>query len=66
MWERKSRKAIDRRIVNRFINAGKVSRKEFREKWQQIFDEMTRFRPDLVIVSAGKSYNDIFSRVHDK
>ena len=50
-----SRKPIDRRIVNRLLKSGKVSRKEFREKWQQIFEEMTRFKPDLVIISAGKS-----------
>jgi hypothetical protein len=43
----------DRRIVNRYLSTGKKSKAEFRVKWQQVIDEMIRFGPNLVIISAG-------------
>lgn len=44
---------LDRRIVNRFLDAGPKSRGQFRKKWAEIISEMKRFRPELVIISAG-------------
>ena len=44
---------IDRRIVNRYLSPGPKSKKQFRQKWEQIIAEMKRFCPDLVIISAG-------------
>lgn len=43
----------DRRIVNRFLDSGKRSKAQFRTKWLQIMAEMQRFKPELVIISAG-------------
>ena len=44
-----------RRIVNRCLTGGdhKKSRKEFRPRWQHVVDEMERYRPQLVVFSAG-------------
>lgn len=44
-----------RRIVNRTLESGEKSRKQFREKWREILSEMERFQPDLVLISAGAS-----------
>ena len=49
----KAKKEVDRRIVNRFLFAGKSSAKQFRVKWKEVVSEMIRFAPDLVIISAG-------------
>ncbi len=46
-------KEIHRRIVNRYLTAGPESKNQFRVKWQQIIDEMKRFSPGMVIISAG-------------
>jgi len=48
-----ARNAKDRRIVNRCLRPGEVSRSDFHEKWRQVVDEMVRFAPELVIISAG-------------
>lgn len=48
-----ARNELDRRIVNRTLEAGPKSRAQFRKKWQEILDEMERFDPNLVIISAG-------------
>jgi acetoin utilization deacetylase AcuC-like enzyme len=45
--------AVDRRIVNREISAGRTSSEEFRSKWKQVVDEMILFQPNLVFISAG-------------
>ena len=42
-----------RRIVNRYLHAGPESKPEFRIKWKQILLEMERFKPGLIIISAG-------------
>jgi acetoin utilization deacetylase AcuC-like enzyme len=44
---------VDRRIVDRYLNAGPGSEAQFRIKWREVVEEMIRFRPDLVIISAG-------------
>ena len=44
---------VHRRIVNRQLNRGPRSRREFREKWSEVLEEMTRFDPDFVVISAG-------------
>jgi hypothetical protein len=44
---------LNRRIVDREIHAGHRSRYEFRIKWREVLFEMVRFKPDLVIISAG-------------
>lgn len=44
---------IDRRIVNRELSLGHRSRLDFRRMWRHIVYEMIRFRPGLVIISAG-------------
>eukprot|EP01041_Mallomonas_annulata_P004881 gene4881-9732_t len=49
---------IHRRIVNRHLTAGPISREEFRCKWMQILQEMERFAPGLVIISAGFDAHD--------
>jgi acetoin utilization deacetylase AcuC-like enzyme len=43
---------LQRRIVNRYILSGKT-RRNFREKWREILDEMERFQPEVIIMSAG-------------
>jgi acetoin utilization deacetylase AcuC-like enzyme len=43
----------DRRIVNRYLDAGEESKPQFRVKWAQIIEEMERFSPELIIFSAG-------------
>ena len=44
-----------RRIVNRYLEGGdhKRSRKQFYSRWLHVVDEMERFKPDLIIISAG-------------
>jgi acetoin utilization deacetylase AcuC-like enzyme len=43
-----------RRIVDRTIVAnGALSRRSFRLKWREVVYEMVRFKPQLVIISAG-------------
>ena len=42
-----------RRIVNRTLEPGEKSRRQFREKWQEILSEMELFQPELVLISAG-------------
>lgn len=43
-----------RRIVDRTIVAsGSLSRRSFRQKWREVVYEMVRFKPLLVIISAG-------------
>jgi acetoin utilization deacetylase AcuC-like enzyme len=54
----KARKPIHRRIVDREIRSGKRSVREFHTKWAQVIDEMTLFKPDLVIISAGFDAHD--------
>jgi acetoin utilization deacetylase AcuC-like enzyme len=44
---------VDRRIVNRYLTAGKASKQQFHIKWQEVVDEMILFKPNLVIISAG-------------
>jgi hypothetical protein len=44
---------IDRRIVNRYLSPGSISKMQFRTKWAEIISEMELFRPDLIIFSAG-------------
>lgn len=44
-----------RRIVNRYLHSGSSSREEFRSKWLEILQEMERFSPELIIISAGES-----------
>jgi acetoin utilization deacetylase AcuC-like enzyme len=50
-----------RRIVNRYLHAERQTinpnispnRKEFKVKWREVVDEMEKFSPDLVLISAG-------------
>ena len=44
-----------RRIVNRYLTGGdhKRSREEFPSRWKFVVSEMERFKPDLIIFSAG-------------
>lgn len=51
-------KEIDRRIVNRFLDKGKQSVAQFRQKWREIIEEMHHFKPNLVIFSAGFDAHD--------
>lgn len=50
-----AKKELHRRIVNRYLDGGdhKRSRKQFLSKWLHVVDEMERFKPDLIIISAG-------------
>lgn len=49
---------LDRRIVNRKLSKGPLSRTDFTKKWTEIMDEMILFRPNLVIISAGFDAHD--------
>ena len=49
----KAKSPRDRRIVNRTLDPGPKSRKQFKEKWQEILSEMELFQPELVLISAG-------------
>jgi acetoin utilization deacetylase AcuC-like enzyme len=57
----RAKRAVDRRIVNRYLiggdgdrpNPNKSSRAQFRLKWREVVTEMVRFRPDFVVFSAG-------------
>jgi len=53
-----AKKDEDRRIVNRFLSPGRKSVEQFRRKWREILEEMTRFGPNLVIISAGFDAHD--------
>ena len=53
-----ARRDVDRRIVNRYLKSGGSSRQQFRAKWAQVVDEMIRFQPDFVIISAGFDAHD--------
>ena len=53
-----AKRDIDRRIVNRYLNRGGGSRQQFRKKWKQVIDEMIRFQPEFVIISAGFDAHD--------
>jgi len=46
---------VHRRIVNRYLDGGghKKSREQFFSRWLHVVDEMERFKPDLIIISAG-------------
>jgi len=46
---------LHRRIVNRYLDGGghKKSREQFFSRWLHVVDEMERFKPDLIIISAG-------------
>lgn len=46
-------RAQDRRIVNRYLEAGQESKSQFRLKWAEIIDEMEQFSPEFIIISAG-------------
>lgn len=48
----------NRRIVNRYLQRGPKSKVEFKTKWREVVDEMLRFKPQLVIVSAGFDAHD--------
>jgi acetoin utilization deacetylase AcuC-like enzyme len=54
----RSRRTVDRRIVNRALCRGPQSRQMFKEKWIEVLREMERFGPDLVIISAGFDAHD--------
>lgn len=54
----RAKKEEHRRIVNRTLERGPVSRPQFRRKWQEVLDEMVRFAPELVIISAGFDAHD--------
>ena len=54
----RAKKEIDRRIVNRYLHRGPGSRTEFRTKWKEVVEEMERFGPELVIISAGFDAHD--------
>lgn len=41
------------RIVNRQLNTGNNSLIEFRRKWRDIVYEVIKFKPNLIIISAG-------------
>lgn len=45
---------LQRRIVDRMLTPGESSRKEFYVKWIQVLQEMELFKPELIIISAGK------------
>jgi acetoin utilization deacetylase AcuC-like enzyme len=51
---------INRRIVNRYLvtDQAQSTQKQFRTKWRQVVEEMVRFRPGLVIFSAGFDAHD--------
>jgi acetoin utilization deacetylase AcuC-like enzyme len=53
-----ARNELDRRIVNRTINRGPDSVKEFHLKWVEVIEEMILFKPDLIIISAGFDAHD--------
>ena len=59
-----SKNEIDRRIVNRYLDPFKIKKKEnsvreeFKLKWQQIINEMIRFQPEFIIISAGFDAHD--------
>lgn len=44
---------VDRRIVNRYLSPGSISKMQFRAKWAEIISEMELFKPNLIIFSAG-------------
>jgi acetoin utilization deacetylase AcuC-like enzyme len=44
---------FQRRIVNRLIRTGPTNRDDFRKGWLEILQEMHRFGPQIVIISAG-------------
>lgn len=48
-----AKKEIHRRIVNRLIRTGPTNRDDFRKGWLEILQEMHRFAPQIVIISAG-------------
>jgi acetoin utilization deacetylase AcuC-like enzyme len=54
----KAKKEEFRRIVDRYLNAGPSSRKEFHVKWIQVLQEMERFKPELILISAGFDAHD--------
>jgi Histone deacetylase domain len=39
--------------VNRYLSKGHKSKSQFKTKWREIINEMIRFSPELVIISAG-------------
>ena len=45
-----------RRIVNRHLRPGPMSRLDFREKWLEILEELELFGPEVIIISAGSLY----------
>jgi acetoin utilization deacetylase AcuC-like enzyme len=49
----RARDLVHRRIVNRKISPGPQSREDFHSRWREILDEMIRFGPELIIISAG-------------
>lgn len=48
-----AKKEVHRRIVNRLIRTGSQNRDDFRKGWLEILQEMHRFGPQIVIISAG-------------
>lgn len=55
----RAKREIDRRIVDRVLYASgaraaaESPRVQFRTKWRHVIEEMVRFGPELVIISAG-------------
>lgn len=54
----RSTDALHRRIVNRYLHSGSASREEFLLKWMQVLEEMERFAPDAILLSAGFDAHD--------
>ena len=48
-----SQNPLERRLVRREVCVGTGSRRDFRQRWRHVVYEMIRFRPGLVILSAG-------------
>lgn len=51
---------IHRRIVNRYLITGQrqSTQQQFRIKWRQVVREMERFKPELILFSAGFDAHD--------